>query len=190
MHKVLIAAAVSVLLPFGLPAQAAVLSFDLSGLADSFDILGPVTGSFSYDTVQMSLSSVQITTDLDDYSAAEARVVEGAGFGLPAQFFQFKTAMMTFFFGIESFDLAMPGLDVGQSRVFSDVFGFESDDVSPEYVIGLDGKFAVYFGPVAVTRLADDLAPVPLPAGMPLLLGALGALGVLAARNSSKPLLV
>jgi hypothetical protein len=109
------------------------------------------------------------------------------GFGLPAKFFLFQTAMTSFFFGIDALDLGQPGLAVGESRIFDQTFAFESDELTPDYQIGLDGRFAVYFGNVGVTRLADTVAPVPLPASLPLLAAALVGFGLITKRRKPSP---
>ncbi len=166
------------LLCLSAPAQAAVLSFDLSGLDDSFQIVAPVSGGFAFDTDLMVFDQIAFRTDLDDYTGAVARLVDGTGFGLPAAVFAFETAMTTFFFGIDGFDPANAGLAVGQGQTFGSVFGFESDSVTPDFQIGLNGRFAVYFGDVTVMRAADPVAPIPLPASLPLLVAGLGLLAL------------
>ena len=162
------------------PAQAAVLSFDLSGLADSFGIAPPVLGGFLLDTDALVIKDITLKTDLADYSSTTGQILAGSGFGLPPEFFLFQAPITSFFFGIDGFDLAMPRLEIGQSRFFDQVFAFESDDVTPDFQIGLDGAFRGYFGAVNVTRVADAVAPVPLPASFALFLAALGGLALLA----------
>lgn len=181
MSKTYLPAIVATLLAFANPTNAAVLNFDLTGLEDSFDILNPVSGGFTLDTDALSLSDVSLLTGLDTY--ASGSVVDGLGFGLPTKFFLFESAMTTFFFGIDALDLGQPGLAVGESKIFDQIFAFESDQVTPDYQILLDGRFAVYFGNVGVTRLADTVAAVPLPASLPLLLAGLIAMGLMAARR-------
>ena len=180
MLKICLPAIAAACLAVAAPAQAAVLSFDLSGLEDSFGILNPVKGGFTLDTDAYNISGANVATDLDTY--ANGSVIDGLGFGLPAKFFFFQTAMTSFFFGIDGFDLGQTGLAVGESRSFDQTFAFESDEVTPDYQIGLDGRFAGYFGTVGVTRLADAVAPVPLPASLPLLIAALLGFGFLVKR--------
>lgn len=165
------------------PAQSAVLSFDLSGLADSFGISPPVMGGFLLDTDGLVITDITFKTDLADYSSTTGEILAGTGFGLPPEFFLFQAPITSFFFGIDGFDLAMPGLEIGESRFFDQVFAFESDEVTPDFQIGLDGAFRGYFGAVNVTRVADDVAPVPLPASFTLFLAALGGLGLFAVQG-------
>jgi hypothetical protein len=160
------------------PASAAVLSFDLSGLEDTFGLRSPVTGGFTVDTVSGDFSLVDFATDLASYTLPGS-ILDGAGFGLSDQFFLFTSGVYSFFFGIDGFDLGDPQLAIGESIKFPDVFAFESDDVNDDFQIGIDGYFTLYAGTV-------DVAAIPLPATLPLIGLGLAGLGLVAGMRGSR----
>ncbi len=183
MKKMTLPATCALILTLCAPAQAAVLSFNLSDLADTFQVQGPVSGGFTFDTDTMAFAGVEFKTDLDTYTGATASIVDGTGFGLPSSVFLFQTAMTTFFFGLDAFDAAVSGIGVGEQLTFDSVFAFESDEVTPDLQIGLNGAFAFYAGDITITRLEDPVAPIPLPASLPLMIAGLGGLGFVASRR-------
>lgn len=154
-------------------AGAATLTFDLSGLADFFQLPpAPISGGFTFDTATSGFSGIAIATPLGSYADGSGTLIpDTAGFGFPEDIFSFDNGTTTFFFSLEGLDLGAPAIASGDPRTFDSVFAFESDVVFADFQIGLTDLSASYFGPVTIS--AADPSPVPLPATLPLLVAGL-----------------
>ena len=165
-------------------AQAAVLTFDLGGLRDFFSFpSASVTGGFTFDTATSGFSAIAIATPIGSYGGGSGTLIpDTASFGFPEDIFSFDNGATTFFFSVEGLNLAAPDVPAGGGTTFSNVFAFEGDAVNDDFQIDPFGNSASYFGDVTVS--AADVAPVPLPAALPLLVAGLGALGALRRRRN------
>jgi len=172
MNKILSILAVSTVLTTGTTAQAALLEFDLGGLAPIFGTVAP-TGGFVFDTDAQDFSSIGLTTALNVYGDGTGTVSPAGGAGVN-QLYGFTDGVAEFVLDLFGFDTTMPGLLPGESGLAAG-FGIEGPVAIP--FTPFPSEF--YNGNVTVTRIDDGgVATVPLPAGLPLLLGALGALGL------------
>ena len=166
-------------------AQAAPLSFDLSGLTDAF-LGGGVTGGFDFDPEDGTFGEVDIGGVSASYGARSGVFLPGAevgGFGLfDDGLFRFSSGGVTFQFSPTGFDVADPGLAVGETRTLDGIIGAEGVfDADFQIVDPFAPDTALLTGAVEVTRLADAVAPIPLPAGLPMLL--IGLAGLAAVRR-------
>lgn len=184
-----------------LPAAAALLEFDISGLniggvGNSYNLtgtgrVGPAT--FRFDTETGTVSDVAVESS---YSGA----TYGYGYIAPPPYgdqiglFGYDptgTFSEIFLYINTRFDVTSYGfsLAVGESSSFSPreagELGFYDPSGTYTIVLGYAGDPTV-----TVTRLADpvtdpgpDLNAVPLPAGLPLMLAGLGVLGLVRRRR-------
>gem|GEM_PF-2175761 len=184
MKKTLSALSVAALMSgAALPASAALLEFDISGLfmittsgpssiysPDGLGGTGPAT--FRFDTDTLAVSDAQINTPFDTYVTGnwDAGDQEFAFFGFDGSLFYVHV-------GSDVTDYAT-SLAVGDSDAFFPAATEFQPDLTGSLIVVGEGIDPY----VTVTRLADPAggpAPVPLPAGLPLLLAGLGALGLM-----------
>ncbi len=182
MKKLVLAAVLAVGTFTSGAAQAAILEFDVNGV---FSGAGPLGGSFLFDTTTQLVTDIAVTGGVgfgsvayDSATTAESLLVRD---GTDAAPFDFTTielyadASMTSLlqFNIFGFQTVMPGLAVGDD-VFLGVDGIE--------IAAGVGSSAFIDSTIVITRLADPTgpgpSPVPLPAGMPMLLASLGIFGL------------
>ncbi len=161
-------------------AQADALSFDLSGLADAF-FGGAVTGGFDFDGGAGTFGAIDIGGLSATYGAGSGVFLPGAEIAGSGAFddglFRFASGGVELQFSPTGLDVADSGLAVGETRALTGIIGQEG-------VFNADFQLADPFAPgsalltgtVEITRLADAVAPIPLPAGLPMLLAGLAGL--------------
>ena len=187
MRKRLKVAALAAACTVAAQAQADPLSFDLSGLTDAF-FGGGVTGGFDFDPEDGTFGNVDIAGISATYGAGSGVFLPGAevaGFGLfDDGLFRFSSGDVTLQFSLTGFDVAASGLAAGETRTLDGIIGAEGVfDADFQLVDPFAPSSAVLTGAVEVTRRADDVvAPIPLPAGLPMLLAGLAGLAAVRRR--------
>ncbi|MEO1365349.1 MAG: VPLPA-CTERM sorting domain-containing protein [Pseudomonadota bacterium] len=143
-------------------------TFVSSGVADT-----AVSGSFVFDADTQTFSDIDITVDGDnsiatslggffDYDTSRGGATFGFGNGVDT-----TTSSRVLYFGAEA-----PLTNAGGSLSSTASFSFP-------------GVTLLAFGDVSLNGTAVPLAPVPVPAGLPLLLAGLGAIAVLRTRRKA-----
>lgn len=167
-------------------AHAVQLSFDLSGLTDAFTGAG-VTGGFDFDTDDLSFGAIDIGGISASYGAGSGVFrpgLEVGGFGeFDDGLFQFTSEDISFLFSPTGLDLDDPGLAAGEMRTLADIIALEGM-VNDDFQLAdpFAATSSLLTGDVVVTRQDDQVAPIPLPAGLPLLLAGLGGLALIRRR--------
>ena len=185
MKFVTAAAALAATLSTAGAAGAAVVSVEFPSLGAFFG--GPgVSGSFEFDTADDSFENVAIAGPTGTFGdgTGEFRPMNTI-IGFANQVFYFEADARSFYFDIEDFETKADALDVGSTFTTS-VFAFHADFLNPD-LDPIDPTTGAFVGPVFTTRLADPvdpMAPIPLPATAPLLLGGLGFIAWMRRRSA------
>ncbi len=173
-----IAAGFAAAMALGAPASAALIEFDVSGLymmKDSGEVYTP-TGTFRWDNASFTVSDVNVTSPFSTYasgtydSAAEEFTLFGSGSSG-------ATELAISLFGTWFNDL--------ESGAPGDTFSFGADP--RETLVGV-GILGYGVDPTLYATILPDPggpAPVPLPAGLPLLAAALGGLAFFRKRGKA-----
>lgn len=149
-------------------------SFDLDNIGDifSFDASVPYTDEPSVEAEDTALSPFSVLFDVASYGMAEwlgttnGRILGGERFGFPYPF----NGPLGF---------ALLGIDGGKALNFAGLTGpFKLGvlELAPGRKNGVVASYTIQLVP----------APVPLPAALPLALGALGLLGVASRRRKAR----
>ena len=173
-----IAAGFAAAMALGAPASAALIEFDVSGLfmmKDTGEVYTP-TGTFRWDNASFTVSDVNVTSPFSTYasgfydSAAEEFVLSGSG---PSG----ATELAISLFG--------PWFNDLESGAPGDTFSFLA---IPSETVVRGGALGRAIDPTLYATILPDPggpAPVPLPAGLPLLAAALGGLAFFRKRGKA-----
>lgn len=158
------------------PASATLIEFDVGGLLmeDVMGLSGLYTpeGTFEFDTDSELVSNVNVISIHNTYFTG---AYDSDTFGLFASFSDPLGVVLNINFDFTQLLNEIAGLNVGDS-FFMGADPMENDnDTGDLYGVGID--------PTLVGTILQDSgpgpSPVPLPAGFPLMLAALGGLGYL-----------
>ncbi len=174
-----IAAGFAAAMALGAPASAALIEFDVSGLymsKDSGEVYAP-TGTFRWDNASFTISDVNVTSPFSTYtsglydSTAEEFTLFGSGSSGATEL-----AISVFGTWFNDLESGAPG----------DTFFFGADP--RETLAGSPSILGFGIDPTLYARILPDPggpAPVPLPAGLPLLAAALGGLAFFRKRGKA-----
>jgi hypothetical protein len=173
MKKLLLTTAIAAA-GFAAPASAALLAFDLDGVVvenvrgGAVGDIDDVSGGFVFDT------DTQLVFDVDVRSIFE-RFSSGSfddGFNAFGLFSDFSSLVFDFTVDYDMLLADAAAASVGDTFFVShfnlSVFDNDNGDL---YEVDIDSS-------IYATLLETPTSPVPLPAGLPLMLAGLGALGI------------
>lgn len=182
MKKIFAGACLLASVTFALPASATLVEFDVGGAlmedAVTGDLYSPV-GTFRFDTDTLAVSDVSVNTIFNTYinGAYDAGTET---FGLFAVFSPPLGTVLDLSISFTELLDSISGLGVGDS-FWMGVDPYEHDNETHQaFGYGIDPSLS---GRVLASVPAPS--PVPLPAGLPLLLAGLGGLGLLRRKRTS-----
>jgi hypothetical protein len=178
--KLIISSALVIFSLISLPAQAALVKFDVGSLFGFFSTT-PLSGSFVLDTSDQSLSQVNLMSGAGAFDTGSA-IDNAGGFGLQQTTFFFQGAA-ELVFEITGFDRFMPSLAQGES-INVDAFVNQADQFNDNFqnVDPFSPNTDIFQGSILATRLNE----VPVPAGLSFLAVLIGGVFFIRRQQANK----